>query len=67
MDTATYTLNVPMGDLKLFEALTKKFGWIARKQKTNTSCHLDKALKAAEEEVLFETNDLDTLMKSLTD
>lgn len=29
--------------------------------------HLDKALKAAETEKLFETNDLDTLMKSLTD
>lgn len=67
MDTATYTLNVPMDDQKLFEALIRKFGWIAKKQKEYVPCHLDEALKAAEEETLFETNDLDVLMKSLTD
>lgn len=67
MDTATYTLNVPMSDLKLFEALIQKFGWIAKRQKGNKPCRLDEALKAAEEEKLFETDDLDILMKSLTD
>lgn len=67
MDTATYTLNVPMSDLKLFEALIQKFGWIAKRQKENKPCRLDEALKVAEEEKLFETNDLDILMKSLTD
>lgn len=66
MNTTSYTLKVPIGDLGLFEALIHKFGWIAKKNETKTS-HLDKALKAAETEKLFETNDLDTLMKSLTD
>ena len=67
MNTATYTLNIPMGDLSLFEALIHKFGWIAKRQKVAKQSHLEKALKAAESEKLFETNDLDTLMKSLTD
>ena len=66
MDTTTYTLNVPMDDQKLFEALIQKFGWIAKRQKEKIPCHLDEALKAADEEQLFETNDLDILMKSLT-
>lgn len=63
----TYTLNVPASDINLFKALTKKFGWIAKKQTEHKSCRLDKALKAAEEEELFATNDLDVLMKSLTE
>ena len=46
----TYTLNVPASDINLFKALTKKFGWIAKKQTEHKSCRLDKALKAAEEE-----------------
>lgn len=36
-------------------------------KKNNNSCRLDKALKEAESGVLFETNDLDSLMESLTD
>ena len=67
MNMATYTLNVPMRDLSLFEALIHRFGWIAKKQKEAKPCRLDEALKAAETEKLFETNDLDALMKSLTD
>ena len=67
MDTATYTLNVPVSDLGLFEALIHRFGWIAKKQKKTKSSRLDEALEAAETEKLFETNDLDTLMKSLMD
>lgn len=67
MDIATYTLNVPVDDQNLLETLIKKFGWIAKKQKETKSCRLDEALRAAEEERLFETNDLDVLMKSLTD
>lgn len=67
MDTATYTLNVPLGDQKLFEALIRKFGWLAKRQEKKTSCRLDEALRAAEKEELFETDDLDILMKSLTD
>lgn len=67
MATTTYTLNVPAGDQKLFEVLIQKLGWIAKRQNSKKSCHLDEALKAAEEEDLFETNDLDVLMKSLTE
>ncbi|WP_299341912.1 hypothetical protein, partial [uncultured Prevotella sp.] len=59
-------LKVPIGDLELFESLIHKFGWIAKRNENKVS-HLDNALKAAENEKLFETNDLDTLMKSLTD
>ena len=66
MNTTTYTLKVPIGDLELFESLIHKFGWIAKRNGNKVS-HLDNALKAAETEKLFETNDLDTLMKSLTD
>ena len=67
MDTATYTLNVPMGDQKLFEALIHRFGWIAKRHKGYAPSRLDEALKAVEEEELFETKDLDVLMKSLVD
>lgn len=66
MATTTYTLNIPTDDISLFKALVKKFGWIAQKQTNRTSCRLDEALKAADEETLFETKDLDDLMKSLT-
>lgn len=36
-------------------------------EKKYNSCRLDKALKEADSGVLFETNDLDSLMESLTD
>ena len=36
-------------------------------EKNNNSCRLDKALKEAESGELYETNDLDSLMASLTD
>ena len=65
MNTATYTLNLPPCDVSLFKTLVKKFGWIAQKQPQKKQSHLDKAIKAANEEVLFATNDIDTLMKSL--
>ena len=60
-------MDVPMRDISFFEDLIHRFGWIAKKQNKAKPIHLDKALKAAETEKLFETNDLDTLMKSLTD
>ena len=66
MNTASYTLKIPIWDLELFETLIHKFGWVAKKNESKAS-HLDKALEAVESEKLFETNDLDTLMKSLTD
>lgn len=65
MTTATYTLDVPLNDIALFRSLVKKFGWIAKKQKTTKITRLDQALAAAESEKLFATNDLDVLMKSL--
>ncbi len=67
MNTATYVLNVPISDESLLETLVKKFGWIVKKQKTTELNHLDKALKAANEEELFATNDIDVLMKSLSE
>ena len=67
MGKATYTLEIPMSDLNLFKALIRRFGWVAKKQEETKENHLEKALKAAEEEKLFATNDIDVLMKSLTD
>ena len=67
MATATYTLNVQINDVILINALIKKFGRIETRQKTLKANHLDKALEAAEKEQLFETNDLDVLMKSLVE
>ena len=67
MGKATYTLEIPMSDLNLFKALIRRFGWVAKKQEETKENHLEKALKAAEEEELFATNDVDVLMKSLTD
>lgn len=40
---------------------------VMEKEKYIKPCRLDKALKEAESGVLFETNDLDSLMESLTD
>lgn len=61
----TYYLNIPESDKSLFKSLVRKFGWTAKKQKTQTVCRLDKAIKAAHEDKLFETDDIDVLMKSL--
>ena len=67
MNTIVYKLDIPDSDVALLETLAKKFGWLLNKQ-TNTKKenHLDLALKAAETEKLFEANDLDVLMDSLT-
>ena len=67
MNTATYQLSVPSSDVNLFKILIKKFGWVAKKQKPTKMNHLDKALKAANEEDLFATNEIDVLMKSLSE
>lgn len=67
MDTAVYTINMPQADVSLFKSLVKKFGWLAKKQAAPKECRLDKAIKAAEQEDLFATNDLDTLMESLAE
>ena len=61
----TYYLNIPESDKGLFKSLVKKFGWTAKEQKNQTVCSLDKAIKAAHEDKLFETDNIDVLMKSL--
>lgn len=65
MNTIAYTLDVPTCDVDLLKSLAKKFGWTARKQKKQRICRLDEAIEAANSGVLFETNDLDTLMENL--
>lgn len=60
-----YYLNIKESDKNLFKSLVNKFGWTAKKQKRQVVCRLDKAIKAAHEDMLFETNDIDVLMKSL--
>lgn len=66
MNTLTYTLDIPSNDITLFKSLIKKFGWTAKKQQSSRICHLDEAIKAANTEKLFATNDIDVLMKSLS-
>ena len=61
----TYYLNIPESDKSLFKSLVRKFGWTAKKQKPKTVCRLDKAIKAAHEDKLFETHNIDVLMKNL--
>lgn len=63
--STTYVLNIPAGDNSLFRSLVKKFGWTVKKQKPQRVTHLDEAIRAAHEDELFETNDIDTLMRSL--
>lgn len=68
METSTtYTLNIPASDNGLFRSLVKRFGWTAKKEKSQRITHLYKAIKAAHEDELFETNDIDTPMQSLSE
>ena len=62
---ADYTLSVPASDERFLRSFMKKMGWSFKKQKTEKSTRLDAAIKAAHQEKLFETNDIDVLMKSL--
>lgn len=64
---STYILDIPSNDRALFRSLVKRFGWQAKEQIHQPINHLDTAIKAAHEDELFETNDIDTLMKSLTE
>lgn len=63
----TYTLNIPESDKNIFRSLVKRFGWKATKKKPQRITHLDRAIQAAQEDELFETDNIDTLMKSLTE
>ena len=65
MDSVVYTLDIPISDTNLLKSLSKKFGWVVKKQKTQKISRLDEAIEAAKNEVLFETNNLDVLMDSL--
>lgn len=60
-----YYLNIKESDKNLFKSSVKKFGWTAKKQKLQNVCRLDKAIKAAHEDMMFEMDDIDVLMKSL--
>lgn len=67
MDTVVYTLDIPTSDTNLLKFLSKKFGWVVKKQKTQKISRLDEAIEAAKNEALFETNNLDVLMDSLVE
>lgn len=64
---STYVLDIPANDRALFRSLVKRFDWRAKKQAPQRITHLDAAVKAAHGDDLFETNDIHTLMKSLTE
>lgn len=63
----TYIVQIPESDSHLLHALAKKLGWAAKKQKPQHITRLDKAIMAAHEDDLFETHDIDILMKSLSE
>ncbi len=65
MNTIAYTLDIPVCDANLLKSLSKKFGWVVKKQKTQKICKLDEAIDAAKHDVLFETDNLDVLMENL--
>lgn len=68
METSSiYVLDIPARDNSLFRSLVRRFGWTAKKQRAGRSRRLDAAIKAAHEETLFETDNIDVLMKSLTE
>lgn len=47
MDTVIYTLDIPISDTNLLKSLSKKFGWVVKKQKTQKISRLDEAIEAA--------------------
>lgn len=52
MDTVVYTLDIPTSDTNLLKSLSKKFGWVVKKQNTQKICRLDEAIEAAKNDVL---------------
>lgn len=58
-------LNIKENDKNLFKSSVEKFCRTAKKQKLQNVCRLDKAIKAAHEDMMFEMDDIDVLMKSL--
>ena len=43
MDTVVYTLDIPTSDTNLLKSLSKKFGWVVKKQNTQKICRLDES------------------------
>ena len=63
----TYTVNVPVSDKNIQLSLAKRMGWTAHRKTGQRICHLDEAIRAAKEDTLFETNDINILMQSLNE
>ena len=61
----TYTIDIPASDRTFLLSLVKRMGWTAKKKSEQRICRLDDAIKAAHEDTLFQTRDIDVLMKSL--
>ncbi|MGN0282656.1 MAG: hypothetical protein ACI4B3_10225 [Prevotella sp.] len=61
----TYTLDIPATDRTFLLSLVKRMGWTAKKKPEQRICRLDEAIKAAHEDTLFQTRDIEVLMKSL--
>ena len=62
----TYTLDIPATDRTFLLSLAKRMGWTAKKKSEQHICRLDKAIKVAHEDTLFETRDIDVLMNNLS-
>lgn len=66
--TIDYTINIPTRDESLLRSLVERMGWgIKTLRAQHKVSRLDAAIKAAHEEPLFETNNIDVLMKSLVE
>ncbi|MDD6080428.1 MAG: hypothetical protein PUC85_09750 [bacterium] len=63
----TYTVNVPVSDKNILLSLAKRMGWTAQRKTGQRICRLDEAIRAAKEDTLFETNDINILMQSLNE
>ena len=63
----TYTINVPVSDKNILLSLAKRMGWTARRKTGQRICRLDEAIRAAKEDTLFETNNINILMQSLNE
>ena len=63
----TYTVNVPVSDKNILLSLAKRMGWTAQRKTGQRICRLDEAIRAAKEDTLFKTNDINILMQSLNE
>lgn len=66
--TAVYTMSVPENDISLLRSLAKRFGWTAKRQRTQKStkaCHLDQALEDFEKGDVKTFDSVDEMMDFL--